>query len=127
VPKVLHEVELEATLESVRLVVRAYDAGLRESLGDVAVEPVVDCSNIWITFHAELGDEPPAELVPVRPRFLRAMPDVPLVNVAHGRITAVHAAKRTSRVVEHVAVLADNVWEDPLVDVSCWESRLSVV
>jgi hypothetical protein len=46
------------------------------------------------------------------------MPDVPLVDVPHGRVTAVFPSPRTAVMIGHVAETVDSIWKDLFVEMS---------
>ncbi|KAJ6442770.1 monooxygenase [Purpureocillium lavendulum] len=131
VPHVLDQVQRQASLVARRLVVEVDRRRLRVPVRVVAPareEALVDGLDVREGLHAELGHEAPHELVEVLVLFLRAVPHVPLVDVAGRRVGRVVAAPGAARVVVGVGdeVLAD-VGQQLLVDVARGEVGLEPV
>lgn len=80
----------------------------------------LDGLNVWERLHPELAVEPPAQFIEDLVLLLRAVPHVPLVHVANGRVRAdLAVSPRTAGVVGRGGrLLVYNAGEQFLVDVA---------
>ena len=103
---------------------------LREQLRLVVV-PGSDRAHVRVSLHTklpnpvstspernDLRNKSSAQFVPVGPRLLRSVPNVPLVDVTDCWVTSVLAAIRTAAVVVDIGETTDNFREDDFVDMS---------
>lgn len=78
------------------LVVIDRNPRLREQFLLIALfDPFLDCPQIRIPLHSKLANEAGSEYIPVMPRFLRSMPDIPLMSIADRLVGGRLAAIRT--------------------------------